>query len=437
MKIAVPKEIAPGARRVALAPDSLAKLVRLKDVEVLVEAGAGEASYIADKDYEAKGAKIVADTRELWSQADLVLKVLRPRQNEALGAHEVDLMREGAALVCELQPLSNLDLVEKLAARKIDAFALDQVPRITRAQSMDILSSMSTLVGYKAVLLAAARLPKMFPLMMTAAGSIAPAKVFIVGCGVAGLQAIATARRLGGVVEAFDTRAAVKEQVKSLGAKFVEFDLGVKDAETKGGYAKALTEEQQAKQRQLMGERVANADVVILAALVQGRRAPVLVTEEMVKKMRPGSVIVDLAAELGGNCEITDPMETVEKHGVAIIGLYNLPEGLSIHASQMFGRNVATLALHLAKEGVMTFNLADEITAGCLITREGKVIQQATVDRMKAEMPELAEKICAVPPPPAPPAEKKDEAKKADAKKESSNGGGDKKKDSSKKEGKA
>jgi NAD(P) transhydrogenase subunit alpha len=421
MRVAVPKEITPQARRVALAPDSL-QLLKRTGVEVVVEAGAGEGSYISDEEYRKRGAVIESDPRKVWGEADLVLKVLRPTQNEQLGAHEVDLMRQGAALICELQPLLNLDLVQQLAERNISAFALDQVPRITRAQSMDTLSSMSTLVGYKAVLLAAARLPKMFPLMMTAAGSIAPAKVFVIGCGVAGLQAIATARRLGGVAEAFDTRAAVKEQVKSLGAKFVELDLGVKDTETKGGYAKALTAEQQTKQRELMAKHVSMSDVVILAALVQGRRAPLLVTEEMVQSMKPGSVIVDLAAELGGNCALTVPMETVERHGVAIIGYYNLPESLSVHASQMFGRNVATLAqLLINKEGKLKIDRADEIVAGCLITHGGEVVQQATQDRFKEAGRPLPAKLAeaqAEEKPAEPKAEEKAEEKPAESKAE-------------------
>jgi NAD(P) transhydrogenase subunit alpha len=311
--------------------------------------------------------------------------VQAPIENTELGAHEVDLMKQGAILFANLGALGGLkdqSLIEKLNARKITAFSMDCVPRITRAQSMDVLSSMSTIAGYKAALLAADHLTRMMPMLMTAAGTVAAARVFVLGAGVAGLQAIATAKRLGAVVEAFDTRSAVKEQVESLGGRFVQLELGHGDAEDKGGYAKALSDEQHQKEQELLAKHVKTADAVITTALVPGRKAPVLVTEEMVKTMKTGSVVVDLAAERGGNCELTEAGRTVVRHGITICGPLNIPAQLPVHASQMFSRNTSTLILDLYEEGSIKLDTEDEIVAGALITRDGEVMHQPTKESM-------------------------------------------------------
>ena len=384
MKLAVPKEIVPGETRVVLVPTCVGRLVKA-GLEVVVQAGAGERSAIADSEYEAKGASIESDARKLFGEADMVAKVQAPVENTDLGAHEADLMQEGAILFAHLGALGGLKdraLLEHLTARKITAFSMDCVPRITRAQSMDVLSSMSTIAGYKAVLIAADNLTKMMPMLMTAAGTVAAARVFVLGAGVAGLQAIATAKRLGAVVEAFDTRAAVKEQVESLGGRFVQLDLGHGDAEDKSGYAKALSDEQHEKERELLAKHVKTADAVITTALIPGRKAPVLVTEDMVKTMKTGSVIVDLAAERGGNCELTEAGKNVVKHGVTICGPLNIPAELPVHASQMFSRNMSTLILDLYEEGAIKLDTEDEIVAGALITRNGEVVHQATKESM-------------------------------------------------------
>lgn len=384
MKLAVPKETADGETRVALVPNDVARLIK-EGLEVVVESGAGDASGASDADYQAKGASIESDTRKIFEAADIIVKVQPPGQHPSLNAHEVDLMKEGAILCDVLQPLTNIDLVEKLAARKVSAVAMDCIPRITRAQSMDVLSSMSTLGGYKAVLMAADNLPKMMPMMMTAAGTLAPAKVFVLGAGVAGLQAIATAKRLGATVEAFDTRAAVKEQVQSLGGRFVELQIGHGDAEADGGYAKELSDEHHRKEQELLAKHVKSADAVITTALIPGRKAPVLITEEMVKSMRNGSVIVDMAAELGGNCELTEPGKQVVKHGVTICGQFNLPATMPVHASQMYSRNMSTFILAFWKDGALALNPEDEIIAGALITRDGQVVHGPTKERMVKE----------------------------------------------------
>ncbi len=386
MKIAVPKEIVGGETRVALVPACVSKLKKV-GLDVVVEAGAGKAAGVSDDDYTAKGATIESDRAKLCASAEVVAKVNAPGALDG-GGHEIDGFKEGAILFANLSALGGLadaDLASRLNARKITAFSLDCVPRITRAQSMDILSSMSTISGYKAVLIAADTLPKMMPMMMTAAGTVAAAKVLVIGAGVAGLQAIATAKRLGAVVEAFDTRPVVKEQVQSLGAKFVEVDLGSRDAEDASGYAKALTEEQQEKQKQELGKHIMQSDVVITTALIPGRRAPILITEEMVKGMRPSSVIVDLAAEREGNCELTEPGQTVVKHGVTICGLLNLPGKVAVHASQMFSRNVSTLILDQWKETKFALDPKDEVVAGAMITRDGKVVHGPTKERLAKE----------------------------------------------------
>ena len=364
MIIVIPKERAANERRVAVVPDVVPKLIAL-GAEVVVEPGAGEAAGFLDAAYADKGARLDAGA---LGRADVVLKVQPPSADEIAG------MKEGAVLLGLLQPYSGGEAMTALAARKVTAFALELLPRITRAQPMDALSAMSTVSGYKAVLLAASRLPRFFPLLMTAAGTLTPARVFVIGAGVAGLQAIGTARRLGAVVEAYDTRPAVKEQVESLGAKFVELGLETADAQDKGGYAKAQSEEFYRKQREMMGRSIAAADVVIPTALVPGQKAPVLITEEMVRAMKPGSVIVDLAADQGGNCALTEPGTEVVKHGVLIVGPLNVPSTVPFHASQMYARNVTSLLTHLVKDGQVQVDLADEITKGALVTHQGEIV---------------------------------------------------------------
>ena len=358
MRIGVPRETAPGERRVALIPDGVSRLVAT-GLEVAVERGAGTAASVPDQAYADAGARIVNDAFD----ADLVAKVQKP------GAGELERLREGSVLVGFLQPLVDPEGVESLGTRGVTAFALESIPRITRAQSMDALSSQSTVAGYKAVLLAAARLPRFFPMLMTAAGTVAPAKVLVLGAGVAGLQTIATARRLGAVVSAFDTRPVVREQVESLGADFL--DLGVSGEETAGGYAVELTEEQQRRQQHELAKRIGDSDVVVTTALVPGKPAPRLITAEAVAAMRSGSVIVDLAAETGGNCELTRPGEDVEADGVAILGPLNLASTMPYHASQLLSRNVTALLLHLAPEGDLRLDFDDEITAGACVSRPG------------------------------------------------------------------
>ncbi len=367
MIVGVPRETVPGEHRVALVPDLVPKLTGA-GLDVVVQRDAGGAAGYPDDGYRAKGARIEA---EILGTADVVLKVQPPTEAE------IGQLKEAATLIGFLQPYANRAGMGTLAARRITAFAMEFMPRITRAQSMDALSAMSTVAGYKAVLIAASRLPKFFPLLMTAAGTLSPARVFIIGAGVAGLQAIGTAKRLGAVVEAYDTRPIVREQVESLGAKFVEFALETKDAEGKGGYARAQSEEFYRRQREQMATCVAAADVVVTTALVPGQRAPVLITEDMVKGMRPGSVIVDLAAEQGGNCAVTEPGQEVNRHGVLIVGPVNLPSTLPYHASQMYGRNVSSYLLHLMKDGRLHLDLDDELTRGPLVTYQGEIVHEA------------------------------------------------------------
>jgi NAD(P) transhydrogenase subunit alpha len=365
---------------VALTPDIVKRLVK-QAVEVRVEQDAGLGASHSDTDYESAGAKVVADADGVWREADIVLRVQRPMTE---GRNEVGLLREGAVVVGMLYPMMNHGLVRELAARKITSFSLDQLPRITRAQTMDVLSSMSTIAGYRAVLMAAARHGKFFPMLITAAGTVAPAKTFILGAGVAGLQAIATARRLGAVVEAFDVRPAVKEQVESLGARFVSPDAGELQAEGEGGYAKELSKDQHDRELAFIHERLKTADVVITTALIPGKAAPELITEGMLKDMRRGSVIVDLAAEMGGNCKLTEPGETVERHGVTLMGPVNLPGGMPVHASQMYAKNMhAFLSLLIDKEGKLNLDFEDEIVKGTCITHEGRVAHEATQKAME------------------------------------------------------
>jgi len=370
MIIGVVRETAPGERRVALVPPSVPSLVK-QGATVVVEQGAGVAAGYPDDEYRDKGAEIV--TREdLFGRADLLLAV-----GEAAGGPGADLrdrLREGQTVIGMLDPLGDPGGVARLADRRVRAFALELMPRITRAQSMDVLSSMATVAGFQAVLEAAGRLPRLFPMLMTAAGTLAPARVFVVGVGVAGLQAIATAKRLGAVVEAYDVRPAVRDQVISVGAKFVEFDLETADAEDAGGYAKEQSEEFLRRQQEQMQEVVVRNDVVVTTAAIPGKRAPVLVTEPMVRGMAPGSVIVDLAAERGGNCELTVPGEVVERHGVTIVGLTDLVSRKAYHASQMFSRNVEIFLKVLLKDGELAVDTSDEIVAGTLVCDGGEVV---------------------------------------------------------------
>jgi NAD(P) transhydrogenase subunit alpha len=357
MRVGVPKETATGERRVALVPEAVR---RLANVETVVEAGAGAAAGFPDATYVEAGAT----TGDPWG-ADVVVKVTRPSPAEA------ERLAEGAVLIAFLQPLTDVEGIDKLAARGVIAFAMESIPRITRAQPMDALSSQSTVAGYRAAVIAADRLPKFFPLLMTAAGTVPPAKVLVLGAGVAGLQAIATARRLGAVVAGFDVRPVVREQVESLGATFL--DLGVSGEETEGGYARELTPEQQAEQQHALEERLPDYDAVITTALIPGRPAPKLIPATAVTAMRPGSVIVDLAAETGGNCELTVPGEEVVREGVTIVGLTDLPSTMANHASQLYARNVTALLQHLAPAGQLELDWSDEITAGACVTRREEV----------------------------------------------------------------
>jgi NAD(P) transhydrogenase subunit alpha len=366
MRIAVRKEGAAGERRVALVPDSVKRLAA-KKLDVSVESGAGAAAFAADEDYKAMGARVDGSLDALLADADAVLQIRAPTLDQ------VARLKEGSALVSLLFPLVNHDLVRALAARKVTAIAVDMIPRTTLAQMMDVLSSQATAAGYEAVLMAAAALPKFFPMLMTAAGTIAPARVLILGAGVAGLQAIGTARRLGAVVEAFDVRKVVKEQVESLGAKFVEVD-SKEDAQTAGGYAKEVSEEYKKKQADLIAKHVAKADVVICTALIPGRRAPILVTADMVKAMHAGSVVIDLAAEQQGNCELTKPGETTVEHGVTIIGVTDLTSRMAVHASTMYSRNMEKLLFYITKDGAWKLDFKDEIVAGSVITHEGAIV---------------------------------------------------------------
>jgi NAD(P) transhydrogenase subunit alpha len=357
MKVGVPKETAAGERRVALVPELVSKLA---GIEVVVEQGAGEAASFTDAAFTEAGASI----GDPWA-ADLVAKVRKPSDDE------VGKLRDGQVLIGFLQPLTDQEGIERLASRGVTAFAMESIPRITRAQSMDALSSQATVSGYKAVVLAADRLPKFLPMLVTAAGTVVPAKVLVIGAGVAGLQAIATARRLGAVVSGFDVRPAVKEQVESLGAKFLE--LGLVGEETEGGYARELSEEEQRKQQDELEARIGDFDVVVTTALIPGRPAPKLIPQSAIESMRPGSVIVDLAAEAGGNADLTQADEEVTHNGVTILGPTNLPSSMPYHASQLYARNVTALVNHLAPEGELKLDFDDEITAGACVTRKEEV----------------------------------------------------------------
>ncbi len=400
LTIGVPKESAPGERRVAMIPDAVPKL-NAAGARVIIQASAGVGAFFADDAYVEAGASLVPDAATLYGQADVVLKVQAPKADGDAG-NEVAALRPGTTLISFLQPLVNHDLVSALAAGRITSFSMDAIPRTTRAQSMDALSSMSTIAGYKAAVLAADHLAKILPLLMTAAGTIAPAKALIVGAGVAGLQAIATARRLGAVVEAYDTRPVVKEQVESLGARFVDIDTGASETQDAGGYAKEASSDVIHRQQQVLADHAAKSDIVITTALVPGKPAPKLISAATVEAMRPGSVIIDLASEMGGNCELTVPGEIVIRHGVTIVGLLNLPSTLPVHASQMYSRNVQNLLALMLNDGSLNALVDDDIVRGTCITHGGEVVHAATRNAMRLPSLEEAEVIISVPEPSTP-----------------------------------
>jgi NAD(P) transhydrogenase subunit alpha len=373
MLVGVPREIFPGERRVALVPAVIPNLKKA-GLEVIIEAGAGVAGGYPDAEYAAKGATVAAERAEVFRAGDIILQVLCYGSNDITGQQDLLLLRKGQTLIGFLRPLGNVQTLQQIAVIGVTSFAVELMPRTTRAQSMDALSSMGTICGYKAVLLGADTLPRIFPMLTTAAGTITPARVLVMGAGVAGLQAIATARRLGAVVSAYDLRPAVREQVQSLGGRFVELAIEAKDTQDAGGYAKAQDESFYQRQRELLGQVVAQQDVVITAAVVPGKKSPVLVTKEMVAAMAPGSVIVDLAAERGGNCELTRTGEKVMEHGVAIIGSINLASTVPYHASQMYARNLTNFLLNMVKEGELTLNMNDEIVRSTLVTQGGEMV---------------------------------------------------------------
>lgn len=375
MIVGVPREIYPGERRVALVPAVVPSLTKA-GLEVVIEAGSGVSAGYPDAEYTAKGAKIAADRAEVFRTADVIVQVLCSGANDQTGKEDLPLLRRDQVLIGFLRALDSKQSVQEIAGTGARAFAVELMPRTTRAQSMDVLSSMATISGYKAVLLAADTLPRIFPMLSTAAGTVTPARVFIIGAGVAGLQAIATSRRLGAVTSAYDMRPVAKEQVMSLGGRFVELAVEAKDAQDASGYAKAQDEEFYRKQRELLGQVVAQSDVVITTAVIPGKKAPILVTAEMVKNMAPGSVIVDLAIERGGNCELTHPGEIAVEHGVTIIGLFNLASAVPYHASQMYAKNVTTFLLHLVKDGKLRTDMQDEIIRDTLITGGGEIVNE-------------------------------------------------------------
>ena len=389
MIVGVPRESFPGERRVAIVPAVIPSLTKA-GMEVVVEVGAGTEAGYPDSEYVAKGAKILPTRSDVFGAADIIVQVLSYGANDRTGQADVSFYRPNQVLVGFMRPLSAIEPIQEIASKGVTAFSIELMPRTTRAQSMDALSSMATISGYKAVVTAADALPKIFPMLTTAAGTITPARVFIIGCGVAGLQAIATARRLGAVVSAYDLRPAVKEQVQSLGGRFVEIAIEATNAQDARGYATAQGEEFYKKQRELLGKVIAESDVVITAAVIPGKKSPILVTKEMVAGMAPGSVIVDLAAERGGNCELTRPGEKVEEHGVTIIGSINLASTVPYHASQMYAKNVATFLLYMVKEGKLQMNPQDEIIRETLLTQGGEIVNARLREIYK--LPALAAK---------------------------------------------
>ena len=371
--VAVPKETFPGENRVALVPAAIASLIKA-GLEIQIEASSGSLAGYPDALYQEKGATVVADRQQLITGADVIVQVRTLGANPQAGRGDLDLLHSGQVVIGMADPLSQPQIARSIAEKGVQLLALELMPRITRAQSMDVLSSMATISGYKAVLMAADRLPKMFPLMMTAAGTIRAARVLVIGAGVAGLQAIATARRLGAVVEAYDVRPVVKEQVESLGAKFVEMELETGQAQDKGGYANQLSDDFYRRQRQLMLRVVEQCDVVVTTAVIPGKKAPILITREMVEAMAPGSVIVDLAAERGGNCELTEPDKDIVTDGVTILGPTNPASTIPFHASQMYAKNVATFLGHLVRDGQINLDVEDEIVGSTLVTQGGQVV---------------------------------------------------------------
>lgn len=387
MIIGIPKEIYPGERRVALVPAVLPTLTKA-GFEVHVQTGAGIEAGYPDAVFAEKGAKIVADRAAVFGAADIILQVLCYGSNDITGKQDVPRFRRDQILIGFLRPFGAADVVQEIAQAGVTSFAVELMPRTTRAQSMDALSSMGTICGYKAVLVAADSHPRLFPMMTTAAGTITPARVFVIGAGVAGLQAIATAKRLGAVISAYDLRPAVKEQIQSLGGRFVELPIETNDAQDARGYAKAQDEDFYRRQRELLGKVIAESDVVITTAVIPGKKAPILITEEMVKGMAPGSVIFDLASERGGNCELTEMGKTVVKHGVTIIGAINVATGVPYHASQMYSRNITNFLMHLIKDQKLNLNLEDEIVRETLLTRGGEIVNARARDFFK--LPALA-----------------------------------------------
>ncbi len=387
MIIGIPKEIYPGERRVALVPSILPTLTKA-GFEIHIQSGAGLEAGYPDSLYVEKGGKIVADRAAVFAAADIIAQVLCYGSNDVNGQQDVPLYRRNQILVGFLRPFGSLETVQAIAQAGVTSFSVELMPRTTRAQSMDALSSMATVCGYKAVLMAADSHPRIFPMLTTAAGTVTPARVFVIGCGVAGLQALATARRLGAVISAYDLRPAAKEQVQSLGGRFVELPIEAKDAQDARGYARAQDEDFYRRQRELLGKVVQESDVVITTAVIPGKKAPILVTEEMVKGMALGSVIVDLAAERGGNCDITEAGKTSVKHGVTIVGAINLASGVPYHASMMYSRNITSFLTHLIKDQKMNLNLEDEIVRETLVTSGGEIQQPRVRELFK--LPALA-----------------------------------------------
>jgi NAD(P) transhydrogenase subunit alpha len=387
MIVGVPRESFPGERRVALVPAVIPTLAKA-GLEVIVQAGAGIEAGYPDADYVAKGAKIVADRAEVFRASDIVIQVLCYGSNDRTGKADLPLLKRDQILIGFLRPLGSLETVQGIASAGVTSFSVELMPRTTRAQSMDVLSSMGTIAGYHAVIIAADKLPRLFPMLTTAAGTITPARVFIIGAGVAGLQAIATARRLGAITSSYDMRPAVKEQVQSLGARFVELPIEVKDAQDSGGYAKAQDESFYLKQRELLKQVVTASDVVITTAVIPGKTSPILVTKEMVEGMAPGSVIVDLASERGGNCELTKLGEVVVEHGVTIIGWINLASSVPYHASMMYAKNISAFLVHMIKDGKFQFNPEDQIMRETILTRGGEIVNPRVREFFK--LPALA-----------------------------------------------
>ncbi len=389
MIVGIPKESYPGERRVALVPSVVPSLMNA-GFEVLVESGAGEQAGYPDKSYAEKGAKIEPDRAAVFRSSNIIVQVLCYGSNDVTGQKDLPLLRPGQVVIGFLRPLGTLEVLQQVADSGVTSFAVELVPRITRAQSMDALSSMGTICGYKAVLAAADTLPRLFPMLTTAAGSITPARVFVIGAGVAGLQAIATARRLGAVASAYDMRPAAKEQVHSLGGRFLELAVEAKNAQDARGYGTAQDESFYARQRELLARVVGESDVVITAAVIPGKKSPVLVTSEMVEAMAPGSVIFDLAAERGGNCELTVAGQTIVRHGVNILGTINLASGVPYHASQMYARNVTAFLLYLVKDGKLQLNLEDEIVRETLLTKDGQIVNQRVREFLGLPLPVAA-----------------------------------------------